>query len=195
MKPQPPDQHNEGETVRAHVFDGIQEYDRRLPNWWLTILYTVIVFSIIYWFVYMIAKVMPSDGEQVDAAMAQIAAVKLASAFDVTDDAKFWDMSKNSVFVESGKASYNSLCAPCHTVALTGAVGPNLVDHGWLHGGTPKEIFKTVNEGVLAKGMPAWGPVLGTKKVAEVVAYILSYHTAGEPIEVQTTFTPIVPGS
>jgi cytochrome c oxidase cbb3-type subunit 3 len=35
-------------------------------------------------------------------------------------------------------------------------------------------VYKTVAEGVLEKGMPAWAPVLGTKKVSEVVAYIMS---------------------
>jgi cytochrome c oxidase cbb3-type subunit III len=191
--PPPEDQSPDGEKLREHSFDGIQEFDRRLPNWWLTILYTVIVFSVIYWFVHMIARVVPTDQAQVDAALAKVAAAKLASAFDVTDDQKFWEMSKNAVFVEAGKATFNSLCAPCHAVALTGAVGPNLVDRAWLHGGTPKDLFKVVNEGVLAKGMPAWGPVLGTKKTAEVVAYVLSYHQAGEPIEVQTSFTPMAP--
>lgn len=194
--PQPPeDQSPDGEILRAHSFDGIQEFDRRLPNWWLMILYSVIVFSVIYWFVHMIARVVPADAAQVDTAMAKISATKLASAFDVTDDAKFWEMSKNAVFVEAGKTTFNSLCAPCHMVTLTGAVGPNLIDRAWMHGGTPKEIYQTVNVGVQAKGMPAWGPVLGTKKTAELVAYILSYHTAGEPIEVQTSFTPTAPGS
>ncbi len=186
---QPPD----GEILRTHSFDGIQEFDRRLPNWWLVILYSAIAFAIVYWFVHMIARVVPDDGAQVDTAMAKISAAKLASAFDVTDDAKFWEMSKNAVFVDAGKQTFNSLCSTCHAVTLTGGVGPNLVDHGWLYGGTPKEVFHTVNAGVLTKGMPAWGPVLGTKKTAEVVAYVLSHHAAGEPIEVQTSFTPAAP--
>ena len=186
------------EKLRPHTFDGIQEFDKRLPNWWLNTLYATIAFSIVYWFVYQIARVMPTDQAQVDAAMTQISAAKMTTAFDVTDDSKFWEMSKNAVFVDAGKQTFNSLCATCHTVNLTGAVGPNLIDHAWLHGGTPKEIYQTVTNGVAAKGMPTWGPVLGSKKTAEVVAYVLSYHQAGEPIEVQTSFTPaapVVPGN
>jgi cytochrome c oxidase cbb3-type subunit 3 len=38
--------------------------------------------------------------------------------------------------------------------------------------------MKTVSDGVLVKGMPPWGPVLGPKKTAEVVAFILSKHPA-----------------
>jgi cytochrome c oxidase cbb3-type subunit 3 len=32
--------------------------------------------------------------------------------------------------------------------------------------------------------MPPWGPVLGTKRITEVVAYVLSHHTPGEPVEI-----------
>ena len=177
--------------LRDHSYDGIQEYDQRLPNWWLYTLYGAIAFWVVYWFVQMIAHIVPSDGAQVDAAMARLNAVKMASSIDVTNDGLFWDMSRNPVFVDAGKQTYTSLCVPCHLPSLKGksenpgAVGPNLVDQAWIHGGTPKEIYHTVATGVLAKGMPAWEPVLGQKKTAEVVAYLLSYHQKGEPIVVE----------
>jgi cytochrome c oxidase cbb3-type subunit 3 len=190
--PKPPFDPN-SPPLREHVYDGIQEFDNRLPNWWLYSLYGTIVFSVVYWFVYMIAHIMPADGHQVDAAMAQISAAKMASSIDVTNDALFWEMSRNAVFVDSGKQSYTQNCVPCHLASLKGkgenpgAVGPNLVDTAWIHGGTPKELYHTVATGVPAKGMPAWEPVLGQKKAAEVVAYILSHHQKGEPITVEAT--------
>jgi len=189
--PQPPSPQDHEDALRPHSFDGIQEYDKRLPNWWLNTLYGAIAFAVVYWFVYQIARVVPSDGAQVDTEMAKIAAVKMASSLDVTNDELFWDMSSNPVFVESGKQTFNSLCVACHLPSMRGkgeiatAVGPDLTDQAWLHGGTPKEIFHTVNGGVLPKGMPAWGPVLGQKKTAEVVSYILSRHKKGEPVTVQ----------
>jgi cytochrome c oxidase cbb3-type subunit 3 len=192
MKPHPtPPPDDSSPKVRPHVYDGIQEFDQRLPNWWLNTLYGAIAFSIVFWFVHVTARLVPSDGEQVDAAMAQIAAAKMASSIDVTNDDLLWDMSRNPVFTDAGKATYTSLCAACHLVSLKGkgenpgAVGPNLVDTGWIHGGTPKEIYATVSHGVLAKGMPAWEPVLGQKKTAEVVAYLLSHHQKGEPVTVE----------
>jgi cytochrome c oxidase cbb3-type subunit 3 len=187
--PPPPDP--EGPKLRDHVYDGIQEYDQRLPNWWLYTLYGAIVFWLVYWFVQVIALVAPTDGAQIDAAMARLNAVKLASSLDVTNDGLFWDMSRNPVFVDAGKQTYQSLCVPCHLPSLKGkaenpgAVGPNLVDQAWIHGGTPREIYHTVATGVLAKGMPAWEPVLGQKKAAEVVAFILAHHEPGEPVTIE----------
>ncbi len=186
--PQSPDPDNQ---LRPHSFDGIQEFDKRLPNWWLYTLYGAILFFVVFWFAHQIAHVMPSDAERVEAAMARIAAAKMATSIDVTNDDLFWDMSRNPVFVEAGKQTFQSLCIPCHLVSLKGkhenptAVGPDLTDLAWIHGGTPKEIFNTVNSGVLAKGMPAWGPVLGQKKAAEAVAYILSHHQKGEAVTVE----------
>jgi cytochrome c oxidase cbb3-type subunit 3 len=191
MHPAPPPPDDPGITLRKHTYDGIQEYDQRLPNWWLYTLYGAIVFWIFYWFVYMIAGFMPSDGEQVDAAMSRISAVKLASSIDVSNDGMLWEMSRNPVFTDAGKQTFNSLCAACHLPSMRGksenpaAVGPDLTDTGWVHGGTPREVFATAAKGVIAKGMPAWEPMLGQKKTAEVVAYILSRHQPGEPITVE----------
>lgn len=193
MHPSPPPPDDPDITLREHTYDGIQEYDQRLPNWWLYTLYGAIVFWIVYWFVYMIAGLMPSDGEQVDAAMNRISAAKLASSIDVSNDSMLWEMSRNPVFTDSGKQTYNSLCAACHLPSMRGksenpaAVGPDLTDTAWVHGGTPKEVFAIAAKGVIAKGMPAWEPMLGQKKTAEVVAYILSRHQPGEAITVEAS--------
>ena len=191
MHTSPPPPEDNGIPLRAHSYDGIQEYDQRLPNWWLYTLYGAIVFWVAYWFVYMIAGLVPSDGARIDAELAKVAAVKMASSIDVTNDQLFWEMSRNPVFVDAGKQTFNSLCIPCHLPSMRGkseiptAVGPDLTDTAWLHGGTPKEVYTTVSKGVIPKGMLAWEPVLGQKKTAEVVAYVLSRHQPGETITVQ----------
>jgi len=190
--PQPPSDPN-SPPIRPHVYDGIQEFDQRLPNWWLYTLYGAIAFSVVYWFVHMIAQTIPSDEALVDAEMARIAAVKMAGSIDVTNDDLFWDMSTNPVFVDAGRGTYASLCAACHLASLkgktenAGAVGPDLTDSAWIHGGTPKEVYATVSHGVPAKGMPAWEPVLGQKKTAEVVAFLLSHHKKGAAITMEGT--------
>ncbi|HNC24727.1 MAG TPA: cbb3-type cytochrome c oxidase N-terminal domain-containing protein [Opitutaceae bacterium] len=193
MTPTPNPTPHDQDQLRPHVFDGdIQEYDKRLPNWWLVTLYATMVFWVGYWFYYERAHLGPTNAAAVEQQLAVIEAKRLASTPNL-DDASLWQMSKNPVFVEAGRATFNSTCASCHTDKLTGAIGPNLVDHLWIHGGKPTQVLQTVTNGVLAKGMPPWGPVLGPKKISEVVAYVLSYHQEGEPIEVQDVWVPITP--
>jgi cytochrome c oxidase cbb3-type subunit 3 len=165
------------DPIRHHVFDGIAEYDRRLPNWWLMTLYAGIIFAILYWMATQhFAR--SNDETRLAAEMQRIEAEKIASSATALDDATLWKMSRNPVFVDAGRATFQSTCASCHNAALTGGIGPNLVDAAWIHGGAPGDVLKVVTEGVAAKGMPNWGPVLGGKKVSEVVAFILSKHAA-----------------
>lgn len=184
----PPPPGDSTDAIRPHTYDGIREYDQRLPNWWLNTLYGSILFSVVYWFVHITAAIVPTDGQRVDQAMAGINAARMAVAIDVTNDTMFWEMSRNPVFIATGRQTYAALCATCHLDNLKGktanlaAVGPDLTDAAWIHGGTPKEIYRAVDQGVPAKGMPAWGPVIGAQKSAEVVAYILSHHREGEPV-------------
>ena len=181
-KPTPPPE----DPIRPHVFDGIAEYDKRLPNWWLYTLYLTIVFWVGYWGYYEWFHAGPSSEQEVIAAMAKIEASKLVAA--KVDDASLWKMSQSPAFVEAGKATYVANCAACHLASLRGknespvAIGPDLTDTSWIHGGKPTEINDLITKGVLTKGMPTWGPVLGAKKIAEVTAYILSLHKEGEPV-------------
>lgn len=175
-KPPPPPE----DPIREHTYDGIQEYDKRLPNWWLFTLYATIVFWLGYWFYYETSEIGPRDTAVLATELERIEAAKLAASANLLDDATLWQMSRNSVFVQAGRATYNSTCASCHKESLRGAedggIGASLVDGEWVHGGRPTEIFAVVDKGVLEKGMPSWGPIIGAKKTAEVVAYILSHH-------------------
>ena len=119
--------------------------------------------------------------------MERIEAEKLAqSAATHIDDPGLWEASRNPVVVASGRATFNSICAACHKESLRGVddggIGADLRLQVWIHGGRPTDIYHTVTNGVLAKGMPTWGPVLGQRKIVEVVAYVLSYHREGEPM-------------
>jgi len=176
------------DSFRPHVYDGIQEYNKRLPNWWLLTFYGSIVFAIGYWFYYAQSGIPVSDGRRVELALAEVEAAKL-SGNPAPDDSSLWAMSRNAVFVDAGRATYKATCASCHGEQLAGGIGPSLVDNVWIHGSNPLVVHGTIDKGVLVKGMPAWGPVLGSRKVAEVVAFVLSHHpvssvaavTAGEP--------------
>lgn len=181
MNPDPknaPEQQEE-ESFRPHVYDGIQEYNKRLPNWWLLTFYGAIVFAVGYYACYEWWRALPDQASVVKQEMARIEAAKLASLSSLSDDA-LWQMSQNATFVEAGKTTFMANCASCHKPDLSGNIGPNLVDKVWIHGGNPMDVYNTVTNGVTAKGMPTWGPLLGAKKVSEVVAFVMSHHKKGE---------------
>jgi cytochrome c oxidase cbb3-type subunit 3 len=186
------------DPIRPHSYDGIQEYDKRLPNWWLMTLYASIVFWVGYWSYYEWFRVGLTEEQNVTREMSKIEATKLASA-PAVDNASLWKMSRNADFVAAGKVTFDANCAACHYASLRGksenpaSIGPDLTDTKWAHGGQPTEIYDLITKGVLAKGMPTWGPVLGARKISEATAYILSKHTEGEPILLDPAGTPAAP--
>jgi len=121
--------------------------------------------------------------------LTRIEAAKLAAVSKLDDDS-LWKMSRNAAFVDAGRATFLTTCATCHNAKLTGGIGPNLLDQQWIHGGKPTAVYQTVTNGVPAKGMPTWGPVLGVKKITEVVAFVMSHHTPGEPITIVPSPAP-----
>ncbi|HBR93916.1 MAG TPA: hypothetical protein DEA90_07095, partial [Opitutae bacterium] len=79
----------EGVILRDHVVDGIQEYDQRLPFWWLCILFGVIAFSIVYWLVLDDRSFNGSAHQELEAQLQAVAAKRLANSIDVTNDDLF----------------------------------------------------------------------------------------------------------
>ena len=79
-------------------------------------------------------------------------------------------------FIEQGKAVFiDNNCGACHRGDGGGnTIGPNLTDTYWIHGGNVQDVFATIKNGVIEKGMPAWGKSLSPKKVRDVTFFILS---------------------
>jgi cytochrome c oxidase cbb3-type subunit 3 len=160
-----------------HDYDGIQELDHPLPGWWLGILYTTIVFSIVYCGYYM-TGMGPTLRDELAVALLDIEAKKPKVAADggLTDEvimASFKDPAK----LQNGAQVYVGKCAACHGDKGQGIIGPNLTDDHWIHGqGNPASIAAVVRDGVTEKGMPPWGPVLTPDELIDVTAYIRSLH-------------------
>lgn len=175
------------DPIRPHVFDGIAEFDKKLPNWWLATFYGGIFFAVGYWFYFAQSGVAPKPTAELENELARIQTQKLSSVSGPVDDATLWKMSQNASFVHAGELTFSTTCASCHGDKLTGGIGPNLVDEIWIHGGRPTDILNTVTNGVAAKGMPTWGPILGPKKISEIVAFILSKHSPTEATMAEPT--------
>lgn len=184
--------------LREHVFDGIQEYDQKLPNWWLFTFYITIAWFVIYWLAYYQFNIGHTDEKRVEDAVAGIEGERLRQ-FATIDDRKLWEMSRDPKVVEAGRASFmtQGRCITCHGADLmakashpenAALVGQPLADKEWLYGGNPTDVLKIVRKGSpdLTKGMPPWEPLLGPRGCVEVVAFIMSHHKEGEPF----TLTP-----
>ncbi len=172
---------NREEQVRKHSYDGIQEFDKKLPNWWLWTFYGAIFFSVAYWFVLHLSSGSLSATQKLEKDLAALTAKVAARSTGPLSDKDLWAMSQQAEVLAAGKTTFETNCATCHGSDLKGGIGFNLSDTEWVHGGNPTQIVNTVVNGVTAKGMAAWGPVLGSRKINEVVAYVLSHHQPPTP--------------
>lgn len=185
-----------GEVIlREHEYDGIQEYDQKLPNWWLFTFYGAIVWFVAYWALYYHTGLLKTDHEQVIAriqAVQQAKAAELEKTLASLDDATLvHEWATKPEVTGAGEATYLTNCSACHAADLSatmaaGAVkvplpGLPLNDHQWKFGGKPMDLFKLINEGSPPEStghngakMQAWGQTLGPKQIAEVVAFLIS---------------------
>lgn len=167
------DQH--ADITLEHSFDGIQEYDNRLPNWWLFTLYGAVVFSVGYWLFYHTFGVGFTQDEAYDHEVEIAAQQQLQREMgkEVTDDSLIL-MTKVQAQVDAGAKIFQQKCVQCHGPQGGGDIGPNLTDDFWLHGPGPLQVYNTVMNGVLDKGMQAWKDQLGPVRVRQVVSYVLT---------------------
>jgi len=171
----------EGVILREHVVDGIQEYDQRLPFWWLCILFSMILFSVIYWVVLDDRSFEGGGKSAIEVKLQALNSARLANSIDVTNDELFWEMADSADFVSAGQVSFEANCIACHGKDLQGGIGFNLVDDEWIHGSTPSEIYLSIANGFPDKGMLPWENILGQKRIAEVVSYVLSKNPGIKP--------------
>lgn len=174
------EQTDSADRIREHSYDGIQEYDKRLPNWWLITLYGAIIFAVGYGLWYHKWGNIEPDTARLQRERTEFAMKVAAKSGAALTDDQLWEVSQNAETVSKGQEIYMTTCIGCHGPELKGGVGVNLVDNQWLHGGKPTEIIHTITNGVVEKGMLAWGPVLGQQKITHVAAFILSHHRKGE---------------
>jgi cytochrome c oxidase cbb3-type subunit 3 len=67
-------------------------------------------------------------------------------------------------------------CFACHGKLGEGGVGPNLTDDFWIHGGSIKDIFKTIKYGYPDKGMKSWQADLSSLQINELASYIKTLY-------------------
>ena len=153
----------------ADEADGIDEYDNPLPDWWLGLFWFTIVWAIGYGVHYHFI----ADRSAVKELAAEVAA---AEARWPAQAAEIGEFAVTPEAVTAGGELFQVNCVVCHGPNLEGLIGPSLVDEEWLHGGTRESVLLTINDGVLDKGMPNWGALLGADKVNQLAAYVISQY-------------------
>jgi cytochrome c oxidase cbb3-type subunit 3 len=180
----------------GHSYDGIRELDNHLPPWWKWLFYATIMWSVIYLAVYHVSSSLPLsiDEYQEELAAADVEKKRfLASQPQMTIDLDKLEYTADAEILARGEKVYMINCVPCHRNDGGGnTIGPNLTDNYWLHGGAAKNVFSTVNDGFVEKGMPAWGKTMSQGDVRDVTFFVLSLQGTkpadpkgpqGEPME------------
>lgn len=170
--------HLTNDPLLDHNYDGIKELDNPLPGWWLGTFYITIVFSVFYFTWHHIigdGHLAQTSYERQWAQMQAAEQAKAAAQMAALSDESLLKGAQDSAVVAAGKEKYTSSCASCHGPDGGGLIGPNLTDSYWINGdGKPLSILKVIKEGVTAKGMPAWGPVLSQDDISKITSYIIS---------------------
>lgn len=174
----------EEDILFDHEYDGIRELDNVLPPWWVALFYITIFFGIGYLGYYHFSDAGMSSAEQYEMEMkeAQEAVEQyLASKADLVNESNVTALTDESELA-LGQSIFTTKCTPCHGQNGEGnAIGPNLTDEYWLHGGGIKNIFKTIKNGVPEKGMIAWGQQLRAVDIQRVASYVWSLQGTNPP--------------
>jgi cytochrome c oxidase cbb3-type subunit 3 len=184
--------------TRAHAYDGITEFDNRLPNWWLWSFYLACIFSVVYWLHH--HSLGTGDTPQEAYVREQQAAAKALEAqlaANPVDDEMLRKLAGEPAFVAEGERIFKdpNQCAQCHDV--TGGAfqkaGANLTDDHWIYGSRPLDVYTTIKNGRgydAARGTLGGMPEQGSKGLGFVLratAYVMSIRNTnavpGKPPE------------
>ncbi len=163
----------EDKNLTNHEYDGIREYDNKLPNWWVIIFMGTIAFGFLYFIHYNFGGATTQSQEL---------AYELESLPKALE--KIWgedelkEKTSGPESLKMGQAVFASKCSACHGQEGQGVIGPNLADTYWIHGqGQRKDIFQVVHKGAVDKGMPAWEGLLSEEEEVAVTGFIYNLRT------------------
>lgn len=185
-----------GEVVlREHEYDGIQEYDQKLPNWWLFTFYGAIVWFVCHWAFYYHTSTLKSDHQLIAEKITAVQKAKTAelekTLAQLSDSVLVNEWAAKPEVVAAGEAVYLTNCSACHAADFSATIvagnttvplpGLPLNDGKWKFGGKPMQIFKLINEGSPPEStghngakMQVWGQTLSPKQIAEVTSYLIA---------------------
>ena len=169
----------EADIDLGHSYDGIRELDNHLPPWWKWLFYTTVGWALVYIVVFHVSDTLPlsKDEYQHELAVAEEQAQRLkASQPQASIDENTLEFKNDVVIIDAGKKLFSDFnCGSCHRADGGGnAIGPNLTDIYWLHGGSIKHVFTSIKNGYVDKGMPAWGKSMSPQQVRDLAFFVMS---------------------
>ena len=163
----------EADLDTGHNYDGIRELDNITPPWFVAGFVLSILFAIVYMWVYHVSESAPLQIEEYEIAVAEAEfreAEYLKAQVNNVDESNVALLEDDAIAM--GENIYNTSCAVCHLKNGGGSVGPNLTDEYTLHGGSLRDIFKSIKYGWVEKGMKAWKDDLSPVQISQVANYI-----------------------
>ncbi len=163
----------------GHVWDeDITELNNPLPRWWLWVFILTVVFGVVYFVLYPGLGTWKgtlgwSQSAELQTDLRENAA-RIEKSLAPYASRSVIELMGDPAAVSVGRNLFLNNCAACHGSDGGGAPGfPNLTDKDWLYGGDPDTVVATVSNGRTGV-MPAWGEVLGSRGVEDVLAYVMS---------------------
>jgi cytochrome c oxidase cbb3-type subunit 3 len=204
---------DEDYPTTGHEWDGIREYDKPMPRWWLITFIICVVWAIGYTIAYpawpLISGATPGllgyssrgavaeDIQTVNNQNAQIEAKLLATPMESVGD----DSELARFATAGGGAVFRTYCSQCHGAGAQGAKGyPNLQDDDWLWGGSITAIETSIRHGIRHdldedtrySEMPKFGEFLEEEEITNLAAYVGELsgqeHDAGAAANGKTLF-------
>jgi mono/diheme cytochrome c family protein len=108
----------------------------------------------------------PLDDEQIDAIVAYIRSWQEKPPVEQPPETQV------KAVELTGLEIYQKICAQCHGASGEGGSGPSLQDPGFQDANTDQEIYDAINLGHPAESMIAWGQVLNSDQINQLVKFI-----------------------
>ena len=162
------------DVEREHSFDGLSEYDNRVPGWLQVMFYLSVVWAAWYMGYYFFAGG-ELGVEAYETERIQILEERMANQVGLPDETTLRQLSRAPDRIAAGKELYLGVgtCTTCHGADALGmqGVGPNLRDDRWLYGSDMTDIVETLQYG-RPGGMQAFSGTLTQDQIINLAAYI-----------------------
>lgn len=198
----------------GHEWDGITEYDKPLPRWWLYLLFATMIWAVGYCIVY---PAIPLVDGATRGTMGWGSREKLAAEMKAVEESRAdiiaqinatpveqipQNQQLMTFAVEGGRSAFKVYCAQCHGSGAAGSPGfPNLNDDDWIWGGDLPTIHQTIQHGIRdvldedtrQSIMPAFGKdgMLTPAQIRDVAAFVRVISKQDKPSEASRRGAPL----